>query len=209
MAWRARIFPLSTRSFLFVFLLSHLVSRDSACPSTKHSKHGLQSSYTWRRTNIASTLLCGLHRGKHRAACFSRATFWSCAFVYMLRRGSTCPPVFPVSDRQKTAKSTLTSATHARTHSMKTSVAHTQDVSKKKKNLSAHHHKSRCHEITIHFCYTEISSESLFAQRSHSFLGRAAESAVRRPNYFIHIRSKRRPSKQLLIDIVSFTMSSS
>ena len=134
MAWRARIFPLSTRSFLFVFLLSHLVSRDSACLSTQHSKHGLQSSYTRRRTNIASTLLCGLDRGKHRAACFSRATFWSCAFVYMLRRGSICPPVFPVSDRQKnSSKSTLTSATHARTHYMKTSVAHTQDVSKKKK----------------------------------------------------------------------------
>ena len=33
MALRSRISPLSIPSFLFVFLLSHLFSRDSACPS--------------------------------------------------------------------------------------------------------------------------------------------------------------------------------
>ena len=84
MARRSHIFPLSIRSFLFVFVLSHLFSRASACPSRKPASMNFSRHTTRRRANSARTVLCGPHHGKHQAACFSRATFQSCRYSRFL-----------------------------------------------------------------------------------------------------------------------------
>ena len=71
MAQRSRMFPLSTQSFLFVFLLSHLFSRDIACLSRNTARMDFSRHTTRRRANSARTALCGPHRGKHKQLAFA------------------------------------------------------------------------------------------------------------------------------------------
>ena len=150
MARRSRIFPLSIQSFLFVFLVSHLFSRDSACPfritaSMDFSRHGLGAEQT-ARVPCCVDHIAGNIKQLASAGLRSEAVL---THFYMVRRGSMCPAVFPVSDPQKnSAKLTLTSATHASTQTMKTSAADTQEVSEKLCSTSSSHMPRR-HGITI------------------------------------------------------------
>ena len=120
----------------------------------------------------------------------------------MLRKGPTCPAVFPVSDRDKnSAKLTLTSATHASTHTMKTSAADTQEGSE---NTLQHIIITRAQGPRNYNFIFVGSPESMFAQRLYSILGRAAESALRRPNHSIHVWSQQTAAIQAVADRYRF-----
>ena len=88
---------------------------------------------------------------------------------------------------------------------MKTSAADTQEVSENTlQHIIIITRAPGATKLQLHLCWNNISSESMFAQRSYSILGRAAESALRRPNHSIHFWSQQTAAIQAVADPYRF-----